>query len=220
MIVSCLCFDMRDPTELRASSTASFAVSTSQSVSTTTPSNFIDFTWNTEECFREHPTSVIRRFWSGNFRKLCISIRTKIILRILSRNDPDTPALDPERDFIDPEKNTGLPDDWGRTLETSQVWWSFLKLRFTERTTTLFVFYDIFGWAYPTALQLRTIILTNWWSEDILTRSFNKSVQKVKKCWQKCLSPQFQSHFAYKQVWEAMVDRKRRKRKSLENEND
>ena len=29
-----------------------------------------------------------------NFRKLCISIR----------NDPDTPTLDPERDFIDPEK--------------------------------------------------------------------------------------------------------------------
>ena len=58
-----------------------------------------------------------------NFRKLCISIRTKIIFKkkVISRNDPETPALDPERDFIDPEKNTGLPDDWGRTYKRTWI---------------------------------------------------------------------------------------------------
>ena len=28
----------------------------------------------------------------------------------MSRNDPETPTIDPERDFIDTEKNVGLPE--------------------------------------------------------------------------------------------------------------
>ena len=41
-----------------------------------------------------------------------ISIGTKVILKVvISRNDLETATLDPERDFIDPKKNTGLLDD-------------------------------------------------------------------------------------------------------------
>ena len=32
------------------------------------------------------------------------------MLEMISRNDPETPTVDPERDFH-PDKNVGLPDD-------------------------------------------------------------------------------------------------------------
>ena len=43
------------------------------------------------------------------------------IQKFISRNDPETPSLDPEWYFIDPEKNTGLPVDWGSTLNRENV---------------------------------------------------------------------------------------------------
>ena len=33
------------------------------------------------------------------------------MLRSYIKKDPETPTLDPERDFVDPDKNIGLSDD-------------------------------------------------------------------------------------------------------------
>ena len=83
-----------------------------------------------------HLASVFRKFGSGspsgaqntsgsirNFDpkeslgSLIFRSRQKLYQEIISRNDPESPTLDPEPYFIDPGKRLGLPYDWGRTLQ-------------------------------------------------------------------------------------------------------
>ena len=60
-------------------------------------------------------TPVIRRFRSGGILENFI-FRSELdyieqLYRKFSKNDPESPTLDPERYFIDLRKNIGLPDD-------------------------------------------------------------------------------------------------------------
>ena len=58
------------------------------------------------------------KFWSGDILGNLVHFDPgKIVPRnYIPRNGPSCPTLDLEWYFIDPGKNFGLPDDWGRTL--------------------------------------------------------------------------------------------------------